>query len=146
MHAAPAPVYARPHRIRFSECDPAGIVFFPQYFVMLNGLVEDWFDDALGLGYREVVAGRQIGLPSVRLEADFKAVSRFGDDVSLQLQVERLGQKSLTLLHRCVSADGGELRMGLRQTLVTTSLQTHRAIEVPADIRRAIDCFSQQGS
>lgn len=23
--------------IRFSDCDPAGIVFYPQYFVMMNG-------------------------------------------------------------------------------------------------------------
>ncbi|OPE27640.1 4-hydroxybenzoyl-CoA thioesterase, partial [Pseudomonas aeruginosa] len=27
-------LYEQEHRIRFSECDPAGIVFYPQYFVM----------------------------------------------------------------------------------------------------------------
>ena len=31
----------RERRIRFSDCDPAGIVFYPQYFVMFNGLVEE---------------------------------------------------------------------------------------------------------
>jgi 4-hydroxybenzoyl-CoA thioesterase len=35
--------FARERIIRFSDCDPAGIVFYPQYFVMFNGLVEDWW-------------------------------------------------------------------------------------------------------
>ncbi len=37
--------FERPVRIRFSHCDPAGIVFFPQYLVMTNALVEDWFNE-----------------------------------------------------------------------------------------------------
>ena len=37
--------------VRFSHCDPAGIVFYPQYFIMFNGLVEDWFNQGLGVNY-----------------------------------------------------------------------------------------------
>lgn len=144
VHAAPA--YRRPHRIRFSECDPAGIVFFPQYFVMLNGLIEDWFDEGLGLSYGDVLAKRRIGLPTVRLEAHFTAVSRLGDDVVLQLQVIRVGQRSITLKHGCACAQTGEQRMSLHQTIVTTSLDTHRSIDIPADIRVAIERFMQEGT
>ena len=125
-----------PRRIRFSDCDPAGIVFYPQYFVMFNGAMEDWVD-ALGVGFADLVSRRRIGLPTVRLEADFRAVSRFGDDVVLSLEVERLGGKSLTLALRCEAA-GGELRMAMRQVVVTTSLETHAAIAVPPDLREAI--------
>ncbi len=39
--------FSRPHRIRFSECDPAGIVFYPQYFVLFNDLLEAWVDQLL---------------------------------------------------------------------------------------------------
>ena len=127
-----------PRRIRFSDCDPAGIVFYPQYFVMFNGLMEDWVDGPLGIGFADLVSRRRIGLPTVRLEADFRAVSRFGDDVVLSLQAERLGGKSLTLALRCESA-AGELRMALRQVVVTTSLETHAAIAVPEDLRDAIE-------
>lgn len=128
-----------PRRIRFSDCDPAGIVFYPQYFVMFNGLLEDWVDGPLGTGFADLVSRRRIGLPTVRLEADFRAVSRFGDDVELSLGVERLGGKSLTLALRCCAAGDGELRMAMRQVIVTTSLETHKAIEVPADLRAAIE-------
>ena len=129
--------FKRERLIRFSDCDPAGIVFYPQYFVMLNGLVEDWVDDALGIGYATLVTERRIGLPTVRLEVDFQAVSRLGDRVTLALQVERLGGRSLTLALRCTGADGGA-RMRMRQVLVTTSLDSHRAVDIPSDLRIAI--------
>jgi len=103
---------------------------------MFNGLVEDWVD-AMGIGYRRLIAEQRIGLPTVRIEADFRAVSRFGDSVTLALEVERLGTRSLTLALQCVGA-GEELRMQMRQVLVTTSLETHRAIDVPAALRTAI--------
>ena len=32
--------FSAERRVRFSDCDPAGIVFFPQYMVMLNGVIE----------------------------------------------------------------------------------------------------------
>jgi 4-hydroxybenzoyl-CoA thioesterase len=129
--------FRRERQIRFSDCDPAGIVFYPQYFVMLNGLVEDWVDDALDIGYRNLVIERRVGLPTVRLEADFRAVSHMGDRVVLALALERLGGRSITLKLRCVGAEG-DTRMELRQVIVTTSLVTHRAIDIPPDLRAAI--------
>ena len=129
--------FRRERLIRFSDCDPAGIVFYPQYFVMFNGLVEDWVTEGLEVGYTALVIGRRIGLPTVRVEADFTAVSRMGDTVVLELAVERLGSRSLTLALRCVGA-AGDVRMTMRQVIVLTSLETHRAIPIPDDLRSAI--------
>ena len=135
---APQSEFQRARMIRFSDCDPAGIVFYPQYFVMLNGLVEDWVSEGLGIGYHALIAERRIGLPTVRLEADFRAVSRMGDHVALGLSVERLGSRSMALALRCFDPASGELRMQVKQVLVTTSLESHRAVEIPHDLRAAI--------
>ncbi|KLN55497.1 acyl-CoA thioesterase [Variovorax paradoxus] len=135
---APQAEFQRARMIRFSDCDPAGIVFYPQYFVMLNGLVEDWVSEGLGIGYHALISERRIGLPTVRLEADFRAVSRMGDRVTLGLAVERLGSRSMTLVLRCFDPASGELRMQVKQVLVTTSLESHRAVEIPQDLRTAI--------
>ena len=129
--------FVREKRLHFSDCDPAGIVFYPNYFVMFNDLMETWVDEGLGIGFEKLVIQRGIGMPTVRLEADFKAVSRMGDDVRLSLAVEHLGTRSLTLALACHSF-GGELRMAVKQVIVTTSLQTHQAIAVPDDMREAI--------
>ncbi len=131
-------LFARERLIRFSDCDPAGIVFYPQYFTMFNGLVEDWFNESLDIGYQQLIIGRGIGLPTVHLEADFRAVSAMGDQVVLSLDVERLGGRSLTLQVRCVGRDNGVLRMHAQIVMVTTSLRERHAIDIPADVRAAI--------
>ena len=125
------------HRtVRFSDCDPAGIVFFPQYLVMLNGVVEQWFDEGLQVPYAALIGARRLGLPTVRLELDFTAVSRHGDALEWQLQVNKLGHSSLTLMHQCCGE--GELRLRARQVLVCTSLLTHKPQALPEDVRAAI--------
>jgi 4-hydroxybenzoyl-CoA thioesterase len=135
--ATPSAEFRRERLIRFSDCDPAGIVFYPQYFVMFNGLVEDWVNEELGIGYHTLIAKQGIGLPTVRLEADFRAVSRLGDRVILGLTVERLGTRSMTLGLHCFDHQG-ETRMRIQQVLVTTSLESHRAVEIPQALRAAI--------
>ena len=130
--------FIRERVIRFSDCDPAGIVFYPQYFVMFNGLVEDWVTDALGVPYAGLIGPRRVGLPTVRLEVDFKAVSRHGDPVRLALRLERLGSRSLTLEVACRGAGTDDIRMQMRQVLVTTSLETHRSTEMPPDLRAGL--------
>ncbi len=134
--------FVRERLIRFSDCDPAGIVFYPQYFVMLNGLIEDWVNEQLGLDYAALVVQRRIGLPTVRLEVDFKAVSRLGDRIRLVLGVQRLGGASLTLDLLCLGAGNDDMRMQMRQVIVTTSLDSHRAVPIPADLRAAIERWS----
>ncbi len=122
--------------VRFSDCDPAGIVFSPQYLVMLNGVVEEWFDRALHIPYAELIGLRRTGLPTVRLEVDFTAVSRHGDSLQWRVAVARLGRSSLTLAHECSSA--GQLRLRAQQVLVCTSLHTHRPQALPEDVRAAL--------
>ena len=128
--------FERMQRIRFAHCDPAGIVFFPQYFVLFNGLVEDWVSEGLNISYAALIADRRVGLPTVKLEVEFKAVSRMGDDVSLSLAVQRVGRSSVTLQLEC--AVPGELRVRMTQVLVSTHLDTHRAIALPEDLRAAM--------
>ena len=138
QHADPSPAarFERVYPIRFSHCDPAGIVFFPQYLVLFNHLVEDWFTEGLGVDYAQMLGARRIGLPIVRLECDFRAISRMGDAVTFGLVTERVGGRSLTLALTARVAD--ELRVTARQVLVFTDLDTHRAIDLPADVRAAL--------
>lgn len=134
--------FERTTRIRFAHCDPAGIVYFPQYLVLFNGLVEDWFTDGLGISYANMLGPRRIGLPIVKLGCEFSAISRMGDDVQFKLRLDRLGGKSLSLSLDCWAWD--EQRVHSQQVLVFTDLNTHRAIAVPPDVRQALgECVRQ---
>ena len=127
-------------RVRFSDCDPAGIVYFPQYLVMLGGVIEEWFDDGLRVPYAELIGARRAGLPTVRLELDFTAISRHGDELSWSLEVEKAGRSSLTIAHEVHGGD--ELRLKARQVIVCTSLDTHRPQPLPDDVRAAMQRYA----
>ncbi len=146
MQQAPTPVlpidasvsrlFIQARVIRFSDCDPAGMVFFPQYFVMLNALVEDWFTQALGVNYAHLLGQRRVGLPTVALQSEFRAPCRMGDAVEFRLQLERMGSRSLTLRVDCVHAS--ICCVQIRQVLVSTSLAHDGAIEIPQDVREGV--------
>ncbi|NBZ86358.1 acyl-CoA thioesterase [Stagnihabitans tardus] len=87
--------YRRQIRVEFNHCDPAGIVFYPRYFEMTNSLCENFFRDELGLPYEAMMA-ENTGVPTVRLEAEFKAPSRLGELLTWVLVVERIGGSSVT--------------------------------------------------
>lgn len=129
--------FQREERVRFGHCDPAGIVFFPRYFEMLNALIEDWFTDGLGIDYAALITTRRTGLPSVKLAADFQRVSRIGDVLSQRIAIRKLGRSSLTLHVSFDGADG--TRVAFEQVLVCTSLDTHRPIPFPDDVRDALE-------
>jgi 4-hydroxybenzoyl-CoA thioesterase len=134
-------VFETPVRIRFAHCDPAGIVFFPQYLVLTNALVEDWFTQALAIDYAHMIGVRRVGLPIVRLECDFSRPSRMGETITLALTVEKLGRRSVTIA--IVGRSGEEARFSARQVLVFTSLDADRSTEIPDDIARALHAFAQ---
>lgn len=131
--------FAKRLRVPFSACDPAGIVFFAQYYVMFQNLVDDWVTEGLGIAYGELLGPRRVGLPTVRFETDFRAISTMGDQIDLCLEVEQLGTKSLTLQLTVLGANG--VRVHARQVIVCTSLETHRSMAFPPDLRRAIESF-----
>ncbi len=84
-------------KIRFAHCDPAGIVYFASHFDILNGVVEDWFVEGLGLDYHDIVGRRRVGLGYVHASADFRLPARMGDRLIYAVAVERVGTKSLPL-------------------------------------------------
>ena len=52
--------------IRFSNCDPAGIVYFPEFFDLINSLVEDWFTIGMDTSSADLMMRQHIGTPTNR--------------------------------------------------------------------------------
>jgi 4-hydroxybenzoyl-CoA thioesterase len=80
-----------------------------------------------------------MGVPTVRLECDFTAISKHGDRLRQRLAVAKLGRSSLQLAVDFVSGD--ELRARFRQVLVCTSLTTHKPVPLPDDLRQAMQRY-----
>lgn len=108
-------LYRRLYAIEFNHCDPAGIVFYPRYFEMTNHVCENFFREAVGVSFADMIK-QGSGVPTVRIETDFRAPSRLGDVLEVTLEVVRLGASSVTF--EIIGSGAGVVRLVALITLV----------------------------
>lgn len=135
----PQGAFTRTVAIRFSHCDPAGVVYFPHYFDMFNGLIEDWYTEQLGVDYSKLILGDRHGFPYVHIETDFKIPSRMGEHLDLTLLLTRIGRSSLTVT--IVGHLAGVERLRARLVTTMTSLETQRSVELPHALRQKFEAY-----
>lgn len=133
--------FVRSCKVRFEDCDSAGIVFYPNYFLMLNRLIEDWFSDALGVPWGIMHHERKLGVPTVSMQVAFKKASRLDDVLEWSLEVRRLGTRSFTLGVSATSK--GEERISIETVLVSVNLVADGVSsgDIPPDIRAGMEIY-----
>lgn len=129
--------------IRFGDCDPAGILYYPRYFDLFHQAMEAWFDGALGLPYATFLNEHRLGLPAVHAQADYRAPTTFGETVRVELRVRSLGSSSIRFGYRVLGPDGGERVVGETVCAVLdldpASPTARRAVPIPGDLRALIE-------
>ena len=138
---APAP-FETDKLIRFHHCDPAGIVFYPQYFVLFNELVEDWFNVGLGIDFGNFHAVDRLGVPMAHIECDFLSPSKVGDVLRFRLAVKNVGNSSVTLTVDARAAE--QVRVRATLVVVLASLDAHRPVPISPDLRARLARFAVQ--
>lgn len=128
--------------VRFAHCDPAGIIYYPQYFMLAHDCKEDWFRDGLGYPFQQMITADRRGFPIVKLDAEFARASRMGDDLDFEITVRAIGATSLKLDYRCVC--GAEERMRIKTVLVMTALDSGAAVAIPDWLRARLAAFQEQ--
>jgi len=123
-------------KIRFGQTDPAGIVYYPNYFDMFNEIVEDWFADELGCPFCDLHHVEGIGIPIVHVECDFSGPCRLGEIFTLSLRVVHLGPTSLHL--QILGTVSGDKRIKAALVLVFVDLKTYRSVAPPDHLRLLI--------
>jgi 4-hydroxybenzoyl-CoA thioesterase len=124
-------------RIRWGDCDPAGIVFYPRYFEYFNECTELLFDAALGKKKREVFEMYSIiGIPMVQLRARYLIPSQYGDEVTVESTFMKVGRSSFDIRHRLMK--GSELAVEGLETRVWAARDSDgiriRAVPIPEDV------------
>jgi 4-hydroxybenzoyl-CoA thioesterase len=123
-------------KIRFSHCDPAGIVYFVNFFDMVSGAVEDWFGEAIGFDFEELHIQRRVGFPIVNTGCEFFRPCHLGDRLALELSVAKLGRSSIEFA--VTGRVGGEEKFRARHKVALMSLDSQRALPIPQDMRAKI--------
>lgn len=123
--------FAQP--IRFSHCDPAGVLYFPHVFDFVSAAMEDWFAQRLGLPFHVLHLELRRGNPVVRTRCEFVTPCRFGEMLALDLEPVAVGRSSIET--RISGTVGGAPRFRARHKTAMISMDTMRAIELPEEVR-----------
>ena len=113
-------------RVEWGDCDPAGIVFNPQFF--------RWFDHGATMLYEAAGWPKQelltryggAGCPLVETRATFRAPCRFGDSVEIVSEINAVGGRSFSIAHTLSRA--GEICVEGFETRVWTVKDAERGL------------------
>lgn len=98
--------FTNARRMRFSECDTAGIAFYPRLVEGVNNTVEDWFETGLDFSFREMHLEAHCGVPTRSLQVEFENPAGLGELIEWSLQVTKLGRSSIQLWVEAIRPDG----------------------------------------
>jgi 4-hydroxybenzoyl-CoA thioesterase len=131
-------------RVEFGDCDPAGIVFFPNFSRWMDAASLAFFTQSGLPPWRELVKTRGIvGTPLLEIHTRFVKAATYGEELMIATHVEEWRAKTFTQVHRVTrgSADGSaELICEGRETRAFVRRDAEdpdrlRAMPVPDDIK-----------
>jgi 4-hydroxybenzoyl-CoA thioesterase len=130
--------------VTFGDCDPAGIVFFPNFSRWMDTASLSFFMQCGVPPWRELVKTRGIvGTPLLEINTRFITSATYGQTLTVTTHVEEWRAKVFKQVHRITRArpdggdelicEGSEVRAFVRRD--PTDPDRLRAMPVPDDIR-----------
>jgi 4-hydroxybenzoyl-CoA thioesterase len=120
--------------VRFADVDAARLLFFARFLDYAHDALEALFAELPG-GYAHLTMTRDLGIPTVRIDAEYRAPLRYGDVARFEIDVMRLGRTSITLRHTIRRDSDDEVVATLRHVIVLTRLSTLTPEPLPEDVR-----------
>ena len=72
------------------------------------------------------------------MEADYKRPLTVGDEVEIQIETERIGNTSFTLIYRVVNS-AGDVAVKARTVNVVINKEKFTKIPIPGELRRGLE-------
>jgi 4-hydroxybenzoyl-CoA thioesterase len=125
--------------VEFGDCDPAGIVWFPNFFRWVDASSRHFFSACGVPRWADLTPiNGIIGTPLVDTQANFQRPASYGDDLEVHTSIPEWGEKSFMHLHEIKR--GETLLAHIREKRVFAIRHPDdpkriKAVAAPADIR-----------
>ena len=129
--------------VEFGDCDPAGIVFYPNFFRWMDAATWRFFDASGAPSWRAAEARDGIvGAPLVDASAHFERPATHGDRIAIDTSIAEWRGRTFVLRHvirrgEVKLAEGREVRVFARRH--PDDPARIQAVDVPADIRKRVE-------
>ena len=127
-------------RIYWSDCDPAGIMYFGNVFKYFEIAEEDFFA-SLGRSRAEIFEQKKIGFPRVETWARFRKPLAHGEAAEITLWIEKRTEKSLLYCFEVRAEGRHDLLMEGSYWVVCIQRSDFRPIPLPPDIVELLKDF-----
>jgi 4-hydroxybenzoyl-CoA thioesterase len=92
--------------VMFGDCDPAGIVFFPNFNKWMDTASLNFFVQCGIPPWRELVKTEGIiGTPLLEIHTTFKVSATYGERLQIHTSVEEWARKTILQRHRVMRGD-----------------------------------------
>lgn len=126
-------------KVRFGDCDPAGLVYYPVIFHYCHVAMEEFFAARCGIGYDRLMADERVGFPTVNVQAEFFVPLVYGDEAEIEVSIKSVGRSSATLEYSVKRASDDTLCARSTQVHVAMNLKTRRPVPIPDKYRRVFE-------
>ena len=126
--------------IQFGDCDPAGIVYYPNYFRFFDNATAGLLSAAFAMHKRNWLEHFGIaGIPMVDTGARFIKPSRFGDVVDIRSEITELGRSSFSVKHTLLRDGEVAIEAHEKRVWVVRDEQGGiRSAPLPDDVRQKL--------
>jgi acyl-CoA thioester hydrolase len=127
-------------RVRWSECDLQGVVFYPNYLAYFDHLLTELWREAVG-PYGEI---HTHGIDLVVAEANvrYRASARFDDEIEVVASITRLGTTSMTTGLTVERVEDGALLAEGELRHVFVDPDSFEKRDIPPDVRGGLGRFA----
>jgi 4-hydroxybenzoyl-CoA thioesterase len=127
-------------RVEFGHCDPAQIVYYPNFFMWFDQGTQHLFE-SVGIHWRDLPRHWGYHAPLVDAQARFVKTVTWGDDIEIESQVEHWSTRSFKIRHTVRRAGSAELlaeRFEVRAMVAPDPGKPEQmnAVAIPEEIKR----------
>ncbi len=133
----PVPPFAVHERVRWSDCDPLGIIFYGAY-IRLFEIAEHEMFRSIGLPFDTLRAIRGVWLPRKAFQVEFAAPAAMDELLTVGVGVQAIGTTSITLRFTATCAADGAPRATATLTVVCVDKPSITKRPVPDWLREAL--------
>ncbi len=126
----PRPPFRHPFRVRYSEVDRQGLVYFAHYATYCDVAIHEFFR-SLPYDYTEVAKTTGTDFHVVRALVEYRRPLRFDDSFEVEIRLGRIGRSSLTFRPALLARGEAEPRATAELVSVHADQASMRAVPLP---------------
>lgn len=124
-------------RVRWSDCDPFGIIYYGAYIRLFQVAEEELFR-ACGLPFSVLREERGVWIPRKALQAEFHSPAQLDEEVAVQAHFSRIGRSAITMQFEVYRASDRAHRATGSLTVVSVDKPTMKPRQIPDDVREKL--------